>query len=126
APCGVGSGTLWPVDGGHPRGAWPPPHGGRPGRHDRRRCAGLASPGFELSMSEARKPLLRDPNAPAADSDTSFLWSDARLLGYQPMDDVHKEFYEVTFGLLVCTDETAGAALEAFAQHAQSHFDQED
>ncbi|TFL15658.1 hemerythrin [Pusillimonas caeni] len=77
-------------------------------------------------MSEARKPLLRDPNAPAADSDTSFLWSDTRLLGYQPMDDVHKEFYEVTFGLLVCTDETAGAALEAFAQHAQSHFDQED
>src|SRR5690606_39625324 len=45
---------------------------------------------------------------------------------YEPMDNVHKEFYEVTLRLLVCTDDTASAALEAFATHAQSHFDQED
>lgn len=72
------------------------------------------------------KPLLRDADAPVCDADTSVLWSDARLLGYQPMDDVHKEFYDVAFRLLVCTDETAIETLEAFAKHAHSHFDQED
>ena len=77
-------------------------------------------------MPHAKQPLLRDPNAPVSNSDTSFVWSDDRLLGYPPMDEVHKEFYDVTFRLLVCTDETAAEALEAFADHAQRHFDQED
>ena len=77
-------------------------------------------------MPDAKTPILRDPAAPVSDADDSFLWSDARLLGYQPMDDVHKEFYDVTFRLLVCTEETAADGLEAFAEHAQSHFDQED
>lgn len=77
-------------------------------------------------MSTSNRPLLRDPDAPVSSTDTSVLWSDARLLGFQPMDDVHKEFYEVTFGLVTCTDENAAAALQAFAEHAQSHFDQED
>lgn len=77
-------------------------------------------------MSETLHPSRRDPAAPVAKSDSSVLWSDARLLGYQPMDAVHEEFYDVTLGLLACTDETAAAALQAFAEHAQSHFDQED
>ena len=72
------------------------------------------------------KPVLRDPNAPVPETDTSLSWSDARLLGYEPMDTVHKEFYTVTLKLLVCTDATASAALEAFAAHAESHFGQED
>lgn len=77
-------------------------------------------------MSEHQPPNPRDPQAPIPQADTSVLWSDARLLGYQPMDAVHEEFYTVTLDLLACTDETAATALQAFAVHAQSHFDQED
>lgn len=77
-------------------------------------------------MSETLGRIGRDPAAPVSKADTSVLWSDARLLGYQPMDAVHEEFYEVALGLIACTEETAAAALKAFAEHAQSHFDQED
>ena len=76
--------------------------------------------------SEARQPLLRDADAPRRESDTSFAWSDARLLGYTPMDRVHEEFYASAFALVACTEETAFAALEAFEQHAIDHFHQED
>lgn len=68
----------------------------------------------------------RDADAPARAGDDSLLWSDTRLLGYAPMDDVHKEFYEVTLGLVTCSDETALAAIDAFEKHAISHFEQED
>jgi hemerythrin-like metal-binding protein len=54
------------------------------------------------------------------------VWSDARLLGFTPMDDVHKEFYDVTLGLLTCSDATALNAIIEFEKHAISHFDQED
>lgn len=67
-----------------------------------------------------------DLAAPVPKADTSVLWSDARLLGFQPMDAVHEEFYEVALGLLACTEASAADALQAFAAHAQSHFDQED
>lgn len=77
-------------------------------------------------MSETLGPTARDPAAPTPKADTSVLWSDARLLGYQPMDAVHEEFYEVALGLIACTEDTAAAALQAFATHAHSHFEQED
>lgn len=77
-------------------------------------------------MSNAQPPLLRDLSAPTPESDTSILWSDARLLGFQPMDEVHKEFYETALRLVVCTDDTALAALDTFAAHARSHFGMED
>jgi hemerythrin-like metal-binding protein len=68
----------------------------------------------------------RDIEAPVRTSDNSMVWSDARLLGFTAMDDVHKEFYEVALGLVNCSDATALAAIEAFEIHAVSHFDQED
>ncbi|MBU7442625.1 bacteriohemerythrin [Paraburkholderia fungorum] len=68
----------------------------------------------------------RDIEAPVRTSDNSVVWSDARLLGFTPMDDVHKEFYDVALGLLSCSDASALAAIEAFETHAVSHFDQED
>jgi len=64
--------------------------------------------------------------APLRASDTSMLWSDARLLGFTPMDDVHEEFYSVALGLVTCSDPTALDAIAAFEQHAVSHFEQED
>ncbi|WP_028222335.1 bacteriohemerythrin [Paraburkholderia oxyphila] len=67
-----------------------------------------------------------DVEAPAPVHDTNLLWSDARLLGFTPMDDVHEEFYTVALQLVACTDATAAAALEQFEKHALSHFAQED
>ena len=76
--------------------------------------------------NQARQLLLRDADAPHRESDTSFAWSDARLLGYTPMDSVHEEFYSTAFALVACTEATAAAALEAFELHAIDHFQQED
>ncbi|MCG5071969.1 bacteriohemerythrin [Paraburkholderia tagetis] len=68
----------------------------------------------------------RNLEAPERTSDNSMVWSDARLLGFTPMDDVHKEFYDVARAMVTCSDATALAAIEAFEVHAVSHFDQED
>jgi hemerythrin len=67
-----------------------------------------------------------DIDAPARHSDASVVWSDARLLGFTPMDDVHEEFYEVARRLVICTDTNALAAIDEFEKHAVSHFAQED
>ena len=67
-----------------------------------------------------------DIEAPARQSDASMVWSDARLLGFTPMDDVHEEFYEVVLRLVTCTDTNALAAIEEFEDHAVRHFAQED
>ncbi|MBN3802639.1 hemerythrin [Paraburkholderia sp. Ac-20336] len=67
-----------------------------------------------------------DIEVPVRQSDTSMVWSDARLLGFTPMDDVHEEFYAVALRLVTCTDTTALAAIEDFEKHAVSHFEQED
>ncbi|MBP0594272.1 hemerythrin [Paraburkholderia sp. LEh10] len=64
--------------------------------------------------------------APAPPSDSNFAWSDARLLGFTQMDEVHQEFYTVARKLVTCTDATAAAAIEEFEKHAVSHFEQED
>jgi hemerythrin-like metal-binding protein len=67
-----------------------------------------------------------DAEAPVRESDTSMVWSDARLLGFTPMDDVHEEFYEIALRLVTCTDTNALAAIDEFEKHAVSHFEQED
>src|SRR5262245_41000666 len=78
-----------------------------------------------MSTASAPAPQLRDAHAPRSRSDDSFVWSDARLLGYKPMDDTHEEFYEVACRLLTCDAGSAQAALAAFEKHAVSHFRQE-
>ncbi|MBU9206002.1 hemerythrin [Burkholderia multivorans] len=77
-------------------------------------------------QTSPRTPPTRDAEAPVLASDSSLAWSDARLLGFTPMDDVHKEFYEVALRLVTCNDATAAAALDLFEKHAISHFGQED
>ena len=67
-------------------------------------------------------PINSDAPAPAA----SFVWSDALVLGFRPMDETHEEFYRVAFGLLTCQSETMTDALEAFERHAVSHFAEEE
>jgi hemerythrin len=72
------------------------------------------------------RPALRDPDVPQPANAASLLWSDARLLGFTPIDETHEDFYRVTFQLLTC--DTAGMldALGAFEVHACEHFEQED
>lgn len=59
-------------------------------------------------------------------NDSSFVWSDARLLGFHPMDKTHQEFYEVAFMLFTCTRASALEAVSRFEQHARLHFSQEE
>lgn len=77
-------------------------------------------------MSQSNDPNLRDANAPRPESDHGFVWSDARLLGFTPMDDVHEEFYVIALRLVTCTEANAARAMDAFEEHALSHFRQED
>lgn len=55
----------------------------------------------------------------------SFAWSDAFLLGYGAMDETHREFVECVQALMGVPDAEVGRALDAFARHAEEHFEQE-
>jgi len=60
------------------------------------------------------------------DQNAGFEWSDNFLLGYSPMDDTHREFVERVHALLTVDDANLPEALEAFSQHAEAHFEQEN
>lgn len=55
----------------------------------------------------------------------SFEWTDKFLLGYGPMDAVHREFVELVNALRTCSEAEMPAALDAFAKHAEQHFSEE-
>lgn len=55
-----------------------------------------------------------------------FAWNDDYALGHQTMDETHHEFVACVHTLLTTEDENLGSALEAFADHARRHFDEED
>jgi hemerythrin len=61
---------------------------------------------------------MADPAAP-------FTWNDMFLLGYGPMDDTHREFVDIVSALLNSPDADVAGHLEAFARHAETHFEQE-
>lgn len=77
-------------------------------------------------MTEHTHPPLRDPNAPPPPNHASLTWSDARLLGFSPMDEVHEEFYRVVQAMLLSDAEHMLETLAAFEAHAVAHFEQED
>ena len=52
-------------------------------------------------------------------------WTDAFLLGFEAMDDTHREFVEVVDRLLTCPDDDLAAAMRAFIEHAEAHVGQE-
>jgi hemerythrin len=58
-------------------------------------------------------------------ADKPFVWNDMFLLGYTPMDDTHREFVEIVQAILTAPDADIPGHLEAFARHAESHFEQE-
>lgn len=55
-----------------------------------------------------------------------FAWDDGYLVGHSVMDDTHREFVECLNAVLQAPDDGLLAALDAFAVHAQAHFDEED
>ncbi|MDX3907376.1 MAG: hemerythrin domain-containing protein [Pigmentiphaga sp.] len=62
----------------------------------------------------------------AAASSSDFDWNDAFLLGYGPIDTVHKEFVDIVGAMLRCPDDEFAQHLDEFAEHAKSHFGAED
>lgn len=68
----------------------------------------------------------KDHDAPTPPSSGSFTWSDARLLGFARMDDIHAEFYEIVRELLFSDEASVVKAVEAFERHALEHFGEED
>lgn len=55
-----------------------------------------------------------------------FVWTDAYLVGFHEMDDVHREFVQIVQAMQSCTDAEFPAALEQFILHAKAHFGTED
>lgn len=64
--------------------------------------------------------------AASDNASTKFGWDDNYLLGYGPMDSIHREFVEIVNALLSCPDAELASHLEAFEKHAQAHFAEED
>jgi hemerythrin len=65
------------------------------------------------------------PTAPAPDP-AEFAWSDAFLLGFPAMDEVHEDFVARARALRDAPDAELPAALEAMTRHLREHFAQED
>lgn len=55
-----------------------------------------------------------------------FVWDDSFGVGHGEMDDTHHEFVDCVDALLRASDAQQAAALDAFADHAQRHFCEED
>lgn len=55
-----------------------------------------------------------------------FSWRDTYLLGYPPMDRMHREFVETVGALLQCADAEVVAALRRVDEHLETHFGEEN
>ncbi len=59
-------------------------------------------------------------------SDAPFAWTDAFVLGHEPIDATHREFVELVGALQRAPDERVPALLADFEAHARRHFGDED
>jgi hemerythrin len=57
---------------------------------------------------------------------TAFEWDDRYLLGHRAMDDTHQEFVTLVDTMLTADDGDFPSALDAFALHAERHFEEEN
>jgi hemerythrin len=53
-------------------------------------------------------------------------WKSEYASGYAPMDEDHREFLDCVGTLMTCDDADLPSALDAFSNHAISHFGEED
>ena len=60
------------------------------------------------------------------DHDKAMTWSDAFLLGYAPMDEIHEEFVAIVGRLQAAEDAALPALMDELARHLQQHFEQEN
>lgn len=54
-----------------------------------------------------------------------FTWTDRYKLGYERMDDTHREFVDKVNALLIAEDGALLTRLDDFIAHAESHFGEE-
>jgi len=54
-----------------------------------------------------------------------WVWSDAYLLGFGPMDETHQEFVEIVNSMLTAEGSAMAEMLALFERHTSAHFDQE-
>jgi len=55
-----------------------------------------------------------------------FEWQSEFELGFEEMDDTHREFVDCVQALIACDDAELPSALARFADHARAHFAEED
>lgn len=55
----------------------------------------------------------------------AFSWTDAYKLGYERMDDTHRDFVQKVNALLMADDASLLARLDDFIAHAEAHFGEE-
>lgn len=60
------------------------------------------------------------------DDAKAMTWSDAFLLGYAPMDEIHEEFVDIVGRLQAAEDAALPALMDELARHLQQHFAQEN
>lgn len=53
-------------------------------------------------------------------------WSDAHILGYAPMDQIHEEFVQLIARLQVARDDELPELLSTMEVHLQAHFGEEN
>ncbi|KRB87439.1 bacteriohemerythrin [Noviherbaspirillum sp. Root189] len=53
-------------------------------------------------------------------------WSDAHILGYAPMDQIHEEFVQLIARLQAARDDELPELLGAMEEHLQAHFGEEN
>lgn len=61
----------------------------------------------------------------STNTEENFTWSDRFLLGHGGMDATHREFVDLVGALLSAPDGELGRLLDAFAEHAERHFNEE-
>lgn len=54
------------------------------------------------------------------------VWSDAHVLGYAPMDDIHEAFVDIVGRMQLAADDELPVLLDSFVQHAEAHFEEEN
>ena len=59
---------------------------------------------------------------PLSAQHSTFAWSDRFLVGYAPMDEVHREFADLLERMRQAGDEALPALLQELKQHLHSHF----
>lgn len=61
-----------------------------------------------------------------AATETGFVWTDAYVMGFGPMDNTHEEFVHCVNAVLQASDDNMLAAMQELARHTEEHFAAED